>query len=75
MLNVANRLLDADLKIERVRIDFFSTFPQFGLKVDEGFLVSKVLNDSLPQKTDSLLAFKECVLTVNPLDYFLKIKD
>ena len=52
----------------------FSTFPQFGLKVDEGFLVSKVLNDSLPQKTDSLLAFKECVLTVNPLDYFLKNK-
>lgn len=53
---------------------FFSTFPQFGLKVDEGFLVSKVLNDSLPQKTDSLLAFKECVLIVNPLDYFLKNK-
>ena len=49
-------------------------FPQFGLKVDEGFLVSKVLNDSLPQKTDSLLAFKECVLIVNPLDYFLKNK-
>ena len=36
----------------------------------KAFLVSKVLNDSLPQKTDSLLAFKECVLTVNPLDYF-----
>ena len=68
VLNVANRLLDADLKIERVELTFFSTFPQFGLKVDEGFLVSKVLNDSLPQKTDSLLAFKECVLTVNPLD-------
>ena len=74
VLNVANRLLDADLKIERVELTFFSTFPQFGLKVDEGFLVSKVLNDSLPQKTDSLLAFKECVLTVNPLDYFLKNK-
>lgn len=37
-------------------------------------MVSKVLNDSLPQKTDSLLAFKECVLIVNPLDYFLKNK-
>lgn len=74
VLNVANRSLDADLKVESVELTFFSTFPQFGLKVDEGFLVSKVLNDSLPQKTDSLLAFKECVLTVNPLDYFLKNK-
>ena len=72
VLNVANRSLDADLKIESVELTFFSTFPQFGLKVDEGFLVSKVLNDSLPQKTDSLLTFKECVLTVNLLDYFLK---
>ena len=74
VLNVANRSLDADLKVESVELTFFSTFPQFGLKVDDGFLVSKVLNDSLPQKTDSLLAFKECVLTVNPLDYFLKNK-
>lgn len=74
VLNVANRSLDADLKVESVELTFFSTFPQFGLKVDEGFLVSKVLNDSLPQKTDSLLAFKECVLIVNPLDYFLKNK-
>ena len=74
VLNVANRSLDADLKVESVVLTFFSTFPQFGLKVDEGFLVSKVLNDSLPQKTDSLLAFKECVLAVNPLDYFLKNK-
>ena len=54
--------------------DVYKRQPQFGLKVDEGFLVSKVLNDSLPQKTDSLLAFKECVLIVNPLDYFLKNK-
>lgn len=74
VLDVANRSLDADLKIKSVELTFFSTFPKFGLKVDEGTLVSKVLNDSLPQKTDSLLAFKECVLTVNPLDYLLKNK-
>ena len=42
VLNVANRSLDADLKVESVELTFFSTFPQFGLKVDEGFLVSKV---------------------------------
>ena len=42
VLNVANRLLDADLKIERVELTFFSTFPQFGLKIDEDYLVYKI---------------------------------
>ena len=74
VLKTANQALNAKLDMKSVELTFFSTFPQFGLKVDEGFLVSKVLNDSLPQKTDSLLAFKECVLIVNPLDYFLKNK-
>lgn len=74
VLNMANQSLNADLKIKSVELTFFSTFPQFGLKVEEGTLVSKALNDSLPQPTDSLLSFRECVLTVNPLDYFLKNK-
>lgn len=74
VLKAANHSLDADLKIKSVELTFFSTFPNFGLKVDEGTLVSKALNDSLPQKTDSLLSFKECVLTVNPLDYLFKNK-
>ncbi|WP_455672443.1 AsmA family protein [Phocaeicola sp.] len=74
VLDVANRSLNADLQIKSVELTFFSTFPKFGLKVEEGTLVSKALNDSLPHKTDSLLSFKECVLTVNPADYLLKNK-
>lgn len=72
VLDVANRSLHADLRIKSVELTFFSTFPQFGLKVEEGSLVSKALNDTLAQKTDSLLSFKECVLIFNPVDYLVK---
>ena len=56
--------------MESVELTFFSTFPQFGLKVKNGSLVSRTLNDSNWCKTDSLLSFKECVLTVNPVAYW-----
>lgn len=69
VLNAANQTLNAHLDMESVELTFFSTFPQFGLKVKNGSLVSKALNDSSWCKTDSLLSFKECVLTVNPIAY------
>ena len=69
VLDAANQTLNAHLDMERVELTFFSTFPQFGLKVKNGSLVSKALNDSSWCKTDSLLSFKECVLTVNPIAY------
>ena len=74
VLKLANKSLNADLKIEAVELTFFSTFPQFGLKIDEGCLISKVHNDTLYQPTDSLLHFKECILTVNPIDYLIANK-
>ena len=69
VLRVANESLNADLKMKSVELTFFSTFPKFGLKLEEGALVSKALNDTNYTKTDSLLSFKECVLTVNPIAY------
>ena len=69
VLDAANQTLNAHLDMESVELTFFSTFPQFGLKVKYGSLVSKALNDSSWCKTDSLLSFKECVLTVNPIAY------
>ena len=69
VLDAANQTLNAHLDMESVELTFFSTFPQFGLKVKNGSLVSKALNDSSWRKTDSLLSFKECVLTVNPIAY------
>lgn len=72
VLDAANQTLNAHLDMESVELTFFSTFPQFGLKVKNGSLVSKALNDSSWCKTDSLLSFKECVLTVNPIAYLTK---
>ena len=69
VLDAANKSLNAQLKMESVELTFFSTFPQFGLKVKDGSLVSKALNDTSWCKTDSLLSFKECVITVNPIAY------
>lgn len=69
VLKLANESLNAQLKMKSVELTFFSTFPMFGLKLEEGTLVSKALNDTNFAKTDSLLSFKECVLTVNPIAY------
>lgn len=70
VLDAANQTLNAHLDMESVELTFFSTFPQLGLKVKNGSLVSRTLNDSNWCKTDSLLSFKECVLTVNPVAYW-----
>ena len=67
VLDMANKSLNARLRMESVELTFFSTFPQFGLKVTDGSLVSKALNDTNWTKTDSLLSFKECVVAVNPI--------
>lgn len=72
--DVANKTLNAHLDMKSVELTFFSTFPKFGLKVTDGALVSKVINDTLWCKEDSLLSFKECIVTVNPLAYFTKNK-
>ena len=69
VLRVANQTMNAKLDMESVELTFFSTFPRFGLKLTNGSLVSKALNDTLWQKTDSLLDFRKCVLVVSPLDY------
>ena len=61
VLRVANQTINAKLDMESVELTFFSTFPRFGLKLTNGSLVSKALNDTLWQKTDSLLAFRKCI--------------
>ena len=72
VVRVANQTLDAKLDMKSVELTFFSTFPRFGLKLTDGTLVSKAINDTLWQKTDSLLSFKKCVVVVNPIDYLEK---
>ena len=69
VLKVANSSMNAKLNMERVELTFFSTFPRLGLQLTQGSLVSKAERDTLWEKTDSLVAFKKCVVVVNPLDY------
>ena len=74
VLNVANQSLNASLQMKTVEQTFFSTFPRFGLKVTDGVFVSKAINDTLWQKTDSLVSFKKCVVVVNAVDELLEDK-
>lgn len=74
VLDVANKSMNAHLDMKSVELTFFSTFPKFGLRVTDGTLVSKSLNDTLWNKKDSLLSFKECIVTVNPVAYLSKNK-
>lgn len=66
---VANKSLNARVEIRAVELTFFSSFPNFELKVSDGKLISKALKDTLWQKSDSLLRFRECAISVNPILY------
>lgn len=69
VLRVANEQLDAKLDMGAVKLTFFSTFPRFGLKLTDGTLISKAIRDSLWQRADTLVKFKQAVLVINPMDY------
>ena len=67
----ANTYLNADVKVGNVDVAFFSTFPRFTIKIDDGELVSHVagadsLRSSRPYR-DSLLQFARCRVSLNPL--------
>lgn len=74
ILKVANESLNARLDMAKVELTFFSTFPQFGLRLTDGTLVSESLQDTTTafSRQDSLLSFKDCVVTVNPIAYLQK---
>lgn len=68
----AREFLNADIRFEAIELTFFSTFPNFGLEMREGSVVSNVYQDSTTVghvRTDSLVSFKRCRVTVNPVDY------
>ena len=73
VLEIANKSLNAQLKIKRVELTFFSTFPRLGLQIVDGSLVSR-LDSTKNDPTDSLLSFKECVLSVNPIAFLVDNK-
>lgn len=73
--SVLNENMQARVHLEAVELTFFSTFPKFGLKLRNGSLVSLaryIHPADTPIPTDSLLTFRECRVTVNPIAWFLK---
>lgn len=66
---IADRSLNARLRMGGVELTFFSTFPRFGVKLTDGTLVSTALRDTLWQRTDTLLSFRKAVLVFNPVSY------
>ena len=57
----ANEFLNAEVHFDAIELTFFSTFPEFGLEMRNGSVVTKVFQDSLKQEnvyaaTDSLSA-------------------
>lgn len=70
-----NENMQARVHLEAVELTFFSTFPNFGLKLRNGSLISQaayIHPTDTTDPTDSLLAFRECRVTVNPIAYLLK---
>lgn len=74
--HVAKEFLNAEVTFGEIELTFFSTFPDFGLKMSNSTLISSVFRDSSAQAVgrDSLMFIKTCLVTVNPVDYLLKNK-
>lgn len=66
--------LNADVHFGKIELTFFSTFPDFGLQMTDGTVVSNVFRDStkVAETRDSLMSIESCLVTVNPMAYLLK---
>ena len=73
----ANEFLNAEVHFDSIELTFFSTFPNFGLEIRNGSVVTKVFQDTARTEnvysaTDSLMSFGLCRLTINPMEYLAK---
>ncbi len=70
VLKQANQHLNAQVSCDEVDITLFSTFPRVGVRLKNGQVVSHTAKDSLSEAyQDSLLRFKTCLVTANPLAF------
>ncbi len=74
-----NKHIDGQLECEHIELTFFSTYPQLGVRILKGQVVSHAVKDtslvsSYDSPTDSLLNFQEATLSINPLDYVFSNK-
>ncbi len=70
--NIVGKFIRADVKVGSVDISFFSNFPQLGIELKNGVLISKVFRDSNFEKQDTLVAFERCLVEVDVWRYIRK---
>lgn len=70
----AKEYLNADVHFGKIELTFFSTFPDFGLQMTDGSVVSNVFRNGADsvQTRDSLMSIGSCLVTVNPMAYLTK---
>lgn len=61
--DIANQYVSCEHEIGEVELTFFSTFPDFGLRIDGLYLIHPMKG----AQSDTLLAAKEVVAVVNPI--------
>lgn len=62
-----NKRIQGEFQCEKVELTFFNTYPHLGIRLNNGELLSGVVEEA-----DSLLRFNELTLTVRPIDYLTK---
>lgn len=68
----ANKMIEGKFDCEKIELTYFETFPYLGVKLSNGFLLSpKDTTDSDTQVPDTIAAFNNITIAVNPSDYFL----
>lgn len=67
--------LNGEISCEKMELSLFSTFPQVGLTLLHGDVVSGMRNATEraenPLPSDTLLCFQKCIITMNPLSYLI----
>ena len=78
--NICAQYINADIQIDTITLSMFSEFPDIGLRLRGGSVISRAFDDtpdslrsSLSVRADSLLQFKEIVASVS-LPSILKMK-
>lgn len=71
---IAAEYLNAQVRIGEIELTFFSTFPDFAMKISDVSVLSLHLRDTnVPANSqDSLMVVKECLITLNPLAFLKK---
>ncbi|HAC20949.1 MAG TPA: hypothetical protein DCF91_02465 [Porphyromonadaceae bacterium] len=69
LVKKANTYLDADVDCKQVKFTFLQTFPHFGLSLREGIITTR---DSATFTNDTILAFDQCIVSLNTLDLLLR---